>query len=97
MGRHAWIALGLFALVSQGQPALAKEVTQRFEVKGMVCESCAKDIKAALGGKAGIHSVRVDLEKAIVTIAYEERRFRPEALIKAIDDYGFTARLLPRK
>ncbi len=70
--------------------------TARFDVQGMVCESCAEDIKTSLTKLAGIRSVAVDLEHARVTVSYDSRKVSPTRILEAIDGYGFEVKLIPK-
>jgi copper chaperone CopZ len=72
----------------------AMAASARFDVQGMVCESCAEDIKASLSKLKGIQSISVDLDKAQVFVTYDQQKANPELIIKAIDGYGFEAKLI---
>jgi copper chaperone CopZ len=92
MRRFLLIPILILAMASAAQAA-----TARFDVQGMVCESCAEDIKASLAKLAGIRAVSIDISTAQVTVHYDDRKADPRAIIKAIDGYGFVATLIPAK
>ncbi|MNR93052.1 Copper chaperone CopZ [compost metagenome] len=91
MRRFGLILMGILLFAPASLAA-----TSRFDVQGMVCESCAGDIKASLAKLEGIQSVTVDLEHAQVTITYDGKKVTPKTIIKAIDGYGFEAKLVER-
>lgn len=88
----ALVACGLlFAPVANGGSA---ERVARFHVKGMVCESCARDITEGLSKVRGIATLSVDVSKALATVRYRPGKVAPKDIVKALDDYGFEAREL---
>jgi copper chaperone CopZ len=87
------LVLGLSAGAAEAKLA---SVTSRFEVQGMVCESCARDVREGLSKLPGVRGIAVDVKTGIVTVIYEAKRLNARRIAKAIDDYGFTVRDLTR-
>ncbi|GEM_PF-3234765 len=84
------MALAMTLFLAPG--ALA--ATSHFDVQGMVCESCSEDIKASLSKLPGVKSISVDLKQAQVTVVYDGKKANPDLIVKAIDGYGFEAKLI---
>ena len=61
-----------------------------FPVQGMSCGSCIRHIKAALALDAGIKAVEVDLAAKAVTVSYDPRITRVDAIGDAIRQSGYT-------
>jgi copper chaperone CopZ len=56
---------------------------------GITCASCAGRIEKGLSGKAGVASVAVDVTTGIVTVAYDSKLAKPEALARTITSLGY--------
>lgn len=88
------ISLMLAALLTGALAPAALAAKAHFDVQGMVCESCAEDIRASLSKLSGIQGIAVDLKNARVTVDYDPRKAHPDQIIKAIDGYGFEVKLI---
>lgn len=66
-----------------------------FTVEGMGCSACSTRIERAVRSLEGIIQADVSLEKKILTIRAQES-LSPETVIRAVEDAGFEAALLPR-
>lgn len=96
LGKYWFASCLALVLMAGGAEAKPDSTTTRFEVKGMVCESCARDVQAGLAKEPGVHRIVVNVEKGLVTVSYEAKRTSAQRIAKAIDDYGFTVRVLSR-
>ena len=63
--------------------------TATFQVKGMSCSSCQKKIQASLMKLNGVKAVV--FKKHVTVVTYANQDLNPAALIKAIEDAGYTA------
>ncbi len=59
-------------------------------IQGMTCGHCAGTVQKALQGVAGVKAARVSLPEAK---AWVEGDADPQALIRAVDEEGYRARL----
>lgn len=61
----------------------------KFNISGMHCGSCAKDIQETLADTAGVQSAEVfyDSQQAIVT--FDDTVVQPATLTKTIQDLGY--------
>lgn len=60
-----------------------------FNVDGMVCDGCAKSIKAALTRLNGVYDVIVDVEAKRVAVEYDSERLDIHTLKGTIEDAGY--------
>nr|XP_053634823.1 copper-transporting ATPase 1-like isoform X2 [Cherax quadricarinatus] len=60
---------------------------------GMTCISCVKNIESTVGGKPGVLSIKVSLEKKMGIITYNPQETNPGQLQKYICDMGFEGTL----
>lgn len=60
-----------------------------FNVKGMSCSMCAKHVKSAIEGIEGVRSCTVNLEKADMTVDYDEKKTGFEAMREALQEEGY--------
>lgn len=58
-------------------------------VQGMSCGHCVKAVEAALGELQGINEVKVDLENAQVTVAFDTAKVAIETIKEAIEEQGY--------
>ncbi|RUS73007.1 hypothetical protein EGW08_019229, partial [Elysia chlorotica] len=65
----------------------------RIRVKGMVCQSCVKNIEGNMATKPGVLEVTVSLEQEIATLTFDPALTSPAVLAEQIDDMGFDASL----
>ena len=61
------------------------------DVQGMMCQKCVAHVKKALEGVKGVKSVEVDLDANTATVAYTGKK--PEALVKAVTEEGYPAKI----
>ena len=86
-------AIGLLALVSL--PASAEMRTVTLTVSNMVCEMCVMTVERSLARVEGVKKVEVSLEKAEVTVTYDDAKTSVKALTNATGEEGFPSR--PRR
>ena len=73
-----------------------------FNVKGMTCQSCVKNIEGTLGSQRGIVSVNVSLEKNLADVWHlcgdsnlsSEPQVTPTTIKEKIEDMGFDAEIV---
>ncbi|HHT75101.1 MAG TPA: cation transporter [Methanomassiliicoccaceae archaeon] len=58
-------------------------------VKGMKCGGCKKRVEDALVSLPGVSSVKIDLKKGEVQVAYDETSTGPEQIRKKIGEAGY--------
>ncbi|MDZ7362053.1 MAG: mercuric transporter MerT family protein [candidate division KSB1 bacterium] len=75
--------------------AFTPKATVVLEVKGMTCTACASHIQTALSGVKGVHSASVTYETGKAVIAYDSALVQPNALIKQVEETGYSATLAP--
>ncbi len=76
-----------------GSEGAIKQVT--LKVEGMTCASCPATVKAALKRLPGVVKVDVSFKEAKATVSYYEGKVTVEQMIKAIEDVGYYAGLIP--
>jgi copper chaperone CopZ len=80
----------LAALIAVATPVLAQAETITANVNGLVCGFCAKSVEKAFGKNAAVKTVKVDLDKKIVTILLKpETKLTDETVTKTITDAGY--------
>ncbi|CAG5115771.1 unnamed protein product [Candidula unifasciata] len=89
---------GFPAMVGDIQEAVSLMADQELEVtvsvEGMTCMSCVRNIESTISKKPGVKSITVSLEKKMATLIIDPAQISPEDAAEAIDDMGFTAKLL---
>ncbi len=60
-------------------------------IEGMHCGGCATGIQMITSGMDGVTSSFVDLDAKKGTIEYDDTKVKPEAMIAAIKELGYTA------
>ena len=73
------------------------EISQTFfNVKGMTCQSCVKNIEGTLGSQKGIMNVGVSLEKSLADVWYlsKDSNLSDEIIKEKIEDMGFDAEIV---
>jgi copper chaperone CopZ len=65
------------------------------DIQGMRCQNCVKNIEKTIGGKQGIFSVKVDLEKKEGTVQYDEELVNPTQISEFVSAMGFTSKVKP--
>jgi len=71
--------------------ALGDTKTVTFDVKGWTCGSCAAATRIALRKVDGVEAVKTDLEKAEVSVTYDDTKTGPEKMVEAIERLGYRA------
>lgn len=66
-----------------------KMETVVLNVQGMSCGHCVKAVEGALGELQGINEVKVDLENAQVTVAFDTAKVAIETIKEAIEEQGY--------
>jgi len=56
----------------------------------MKCGGCQKRVEDALGGLPGVTSVKVDLKKGEVQVAYDGASITPDQIKKKIVETGYS-------
>lgn len=79
------------ALKKAGYPARETEVV--FEVEGMSCASCVGRVDKALEAVPGVTDVNVNLASETAKVRYFEVQVEIGAMIKAVRDIGYQAKL----
>ncbi|NLM74556.1 MAG: heavy-metal-associated domain-containing protein [Clostridiaceae bacterium] len=60
-----------------------------FNVEGVSCENCARNIKNQLTQLNGVYNVIVDIESKRVAIEYDDERLDADILKGTIEDMGY--------
>ena len=66
--------------------------TTCIEIEGMSCEGCVASTQRALQSVDGVRAVNVDLAAGQATVEHDDR-VTPEALVTAVTDAGYDARI----
>ena len=61
-----------------------------FDVKGMTCDNCVHHVTEAAKGVPGVRDAKVDLS---ANLAEVEGDFDPKAVVAAIEEEGYEAKL----
>lgn len=61
----------------------------KFNINGMHCDSCAKDIEETLADMAGFERAEVSYADRQAIIAYDDRVVQSQTLVKKIQDLGY--------
>jgi Cu+-exporting ATPase len=65
------------------------------DIQGMKCQNCVRNIEKTIGGKLGITSVKVDLEKKEGTVQYDEELVNPTQIAEFISTMKFPSKVKP--
>ena len=76
---------------SAGAQRLVLRIEGRAEMKGMVCDGCARRVHAALMKVPGVEAVRVDLSTQEAQVIADIERVTAAQLLQAINDADFDA------
>ncbi|BFZ14956.1 hypothetical protein BsWGS_17994 [Bradybaena similaris] len=89
---------GFPAMVGDIQEATSlladQEMQVALSVEGMTCMSCVRSIEDTISKKPGVKSISVSLEKKMATLVIDPGLISPEESAEAIDEMGFTAKVL---
>lgn len=72
---------------------VSKEKETVIDIKGMVCQSCVKNIEGNISGKPGVKWIKVSLEQSNGHVKYDPSVTTAEAVAEMIDDMGFDAKV----
>ncbi|KAK7077087.1 ATPase Cu transporting protein 7B, partial [Halocaridina rubra] len=72
-------------------PPSLKSSTCVISIKGMTCNSCVRNIEGTIGGKPGVKSIKVILNKEEGTVEYNPSLVTAGLIADMIDDMGFEA------
>ena len=61
----------------------------KFNISGMHCDSCAKDIQETLAETAGVQKADVRYADRQAIVSYDDRVVQPQTLVKKIQDLGY--------
>lgn len=61
----------------------------KFNISGMHCDSCAKDIQETLADTAGVERAEVIYADRQAIITYDDAVVQPQTLVKKIQDLGY--------
>ena len=76
---------------SAGAERLVLQIKGRGEMKGMVCDGCARRVHAALMKVPGVEAARVDLTTQEAQVIAGSARATASKLIQAVNDEDFDA------
>ncbi len=76
---------------SAGAERLVLQIKGRGEMKGMVCDGCARRVHAALMKVPGVEAARVDLTTQEAQVIADSVRVTASKLIQAVNDADFDA------
>lgn len=65
------------------------------DVQGMTCPGCAKSVGDELRKVQGVTAARVDLDRHRAEVRLASSEVPPEALLRAVHDAGYEARVEP--
>ena len=90
------LALASMAQRSQAEetPVVAADATNRFQIKGMSCDGCARGIASELKRVPGVVSVQVVFTNKLAVVAHNTNQVSAEQLRKVIVDSGYEASLI---
>lgn len=64
------------------------------KVDGMTCATCSYRVNKALVPLSGVRKAEVSLERGQAVVTYEEGKVTVEQMIEAIEQAGYTAKLI---
>ena len=81
-------------LVLANSSVFASNTAQKacYVVEGMTCAACTVTLKAAVKKLDGISSISASVEKKSATVEYDPKRTDVDAIKKAIDSTGYSAK-----
>lgn len=85
------IPISLLLLMILLAPAVshAAPVTTVMMVKGMICGSCAANVKNVLQKQPGVGEVSVDLKNDMVTVTYDNAKVTTQQMADALKKAGY--------
>ncbi|NJM36320.1 MAG: mercury resistance system periplasmic binding protein MerP [Rhodomicrobium sp.] len=85
------VATAFASLLATGAAAAERTVT--LKVEGMTCALCGPTVKKSLERVPGVAKVRVDSDKEIAVVVFDDAKADIEALTKATTNAGYPSRL----
>lgn len=79
--------------ISAAKPANA---TNRFTIRGMHCNACAKGLTSELKRVPGVAAAEVSFTNRLAVVAYDTNRVAVSALLSTIKEAGFEGQLAKR-
>ena len=65
------------------------------DVDGMSCPDCAESVREEIAKVDGVVACRVDLQRHVAEVRVESKDVAPAALLAAVSDAGYDARIEP--
>jgi mercuric transport protein len=81
-------------LLALGSAQAAEPRTVTLGVEHMTCAACPITVRKALSHVAGVSASTVDMKAHTATITFDPARTTAEALVTAVTDAGFPAKVL---
>jgi len=78
-------------IAAEGKPA---SVTSLFQVEGMTCGGCEAGVHLKVKKLDGVKNVEASYEKKQARVTYDPKIVTPERIIQAIQELGYSARIL---
>jgi len=72
-------------------PAASGTTAATFDIEGMMCAGCVKNVERLLEGHPGVVSARVNLITAAAVVQYDPQQGDPQALADTVTEGGYTA------
>lgn len=67
--------------------------TTELRVEGMTCGHCAQTVTRSLQQLSGVERAQVDLDSGSARVEYDPNRTRPEEMVEAVREEGYSAQL----
>jgi len=91
MHRFAVVLLIILVAVGFSSAQTTKAKTLTLAVSGMKCDNCVTKVDKALRGVEGVKDVNVSLKNNSAKVVLASMSVKPEVLLNAVSDAGFTA------
>ena len=90
---HRFVVVLLIIMVAVGftNAQTTKTKTVTLAVSGMKCDNCVTKVDKALRGVEGVKDVNVSLKNKSAKVVLASTSVKPEMLLNAISEAGFTA------
>lgn len=72
----------------------ARSTTSVFQVEGMTCSGCELGVEIKVEKLDGVHEAEASYRDRRAVVRYDGEKVTPEAVIEAIEELGYEARLL---
>jgi mercuric ion binding protein len=83
----------LIAALTTGNAAVAAERTVTLKVDSMTCDLCGPTVRKSLERVQGVTKARVEQEKGIAIVTFDDAKTDIKALTKATTEAGYPSRL----